>query len=209
MANKMNPESYRESLKSKILEVAMHEFMSKGIRAVKMDDIASLLGISKRTLYEVYSNKEALLLECLKKRDQEIHLQQQEFMSCNDYNVIEILMKFYDYQMSRLANTNPIYLADLHRYRLVMEFLEQHHRKQADKARAFFARGVEEGYFRSDVDYEIVSRIGEASMNYVMTSQMYNQYPLQHIYHNIILLFIRGFCSEKGIAEIDRVRTKE
>ena len=202
----MNPESYRESLKSKILQVAMHEFLSKGIRAVKMDDIANHLGISKRTLYEVYPNKEALLLECLKKREQEIYLHQQEIMSRENQNVIDILMEFYHYQMNRLANTNPVFLTDLRRYRQVMDFLEEHHQKQADKTRAFFARGVEDGFFRNDVDYEIVSLIGDASMNYVIESQMYNHYPLQHIYRNIIMLFIRGFCSEKGIAEIDKKR---
>ena len=41
-------------------------FAEKGIRAVKMDDIARMLTISKRTLYEIYPNKEELLLECFK-----------------------------------------------------------------------------------------------------------------------------------------------
>lgn len=55
---------YRKELKGKILEVALCEFKQKGIRAVKMDDIARMLTISKRTLYEIYPNKEELLLEC-------------------------------------------------------------------------------------------------------------------------------------------------
>ena len=41
---------YRKELKGRILEVAVDEFLKSGIRAVKMDDIARLLGISKRTL---------------------------------------------------------------------------------------------------------------------------------------------------------------
>ena len=45
--------SYRQQLREKILKISMEEFKSKGIRAVKMDDIAALLGISKRTLYEM------------------------------------------------------------------------------------------------------------------------------------------------------------
>ena len=58
-----NPTCYRQELKDKILTVAMKEFKQKGIRSVKMDDIANLLSISKRTMYEIYADKEHLLLE--------------------------------------------------------------------------------------------------------------------------------------------------
>lgn len=55
--------SYRQELRPRILETAMTLFRKHGIRQVKMDDIAATLGISKRTLYELYANKEKLLLE--------------------------------------------------------------------------------------------------------------------------------------------------
>lgn len=57
MQEKKNISTYREALKDKILETAMVAFAEKGIRAVKMDDIANSLSISKRTLYEIYGNK--------------------------------------------------------------------------------------------------------------------------------------------------------
>ena len=56
-----NISTYKEALKDKILTTAMTAFARNGIRAVKMDDIANALSISKRTLYEVYRNKEDLL----------------------------------------------------------------------------------------------------------------------------------------------------
>ena len=48
--------AYRQSLKGKILETATKAFLSRGIKAVKMDDIASILSISKRTVYELYGD---------------------------------------------------------------------------------------------------------------------------------------------------------
>ena len=54
---------YKKNLKPAILEEAMSRFREYGIRAVKMDDIAKNMGISKRTLYEVYSDKEDLLVD--------------------------------------------------------------------------------------------------------------------------------------------------
>ena len=63
MQSSKSESSYRNALRGRILDVAMHAFATKGIRAVKMDDIAQSLTISKRTLYELYDNKEKLLLE--------------------------------------------------------------------------------------------------------------------------------------------------
>ncbi len=47
--------------KERIIEQAMHMFVSQGIKSVRMDDIAQQLGVSKRTLYEMFGDKEGLL----------------------------------------------------------------------------------------------------------------------------------------------------
>ena len=60
--------TYRLGLKQKILSIAIELFNERGVRAVKMDDISSELSISKRTLYEIYENKEELLYECVKNK---------------------------------------------------------------------------------------------------------------------------------------------
>ena len=44
--------AYKQGLRSKIIETALKDFLSRGIRAVRMDDVATELKISKRTLYE-------------------------------------------------------------------------------------------------------------------------------------------------------------
>ena len=54
-----------EETRKKIAATALQLFSTRGCRAVTMDDIASELHISKRTLYETYATKEDLLAECL------------------------------------------------------------------------------------------------------------------------------------------------
>ena len=63
MSDSGNISAYRQQLRERIIETSMRAFAAHGIRAVKMDDIARLLGISKRTLYELYENKETVLCE--------------------------------------------------------------------------------------------------------------------------------------------------
>ena len=60
-----NPTAYRKELREKILKTAMAEFMQRGLKAVKMDDIAKKMVMSKRTLYEIFADKEELLYECV------------------------------------------------------------------------------------------------------------------------------------------------
>ena len=47
--------------KERIIAQAMRMFVSQGIKSVRMDDIAQQLGVSKRTLYELFGDKESLL----------------------------------------------------------------------------------------------------------------------------------------------------
>ena len=82
---------YKKNLRGSILETAMHAFAEKGIRAVKMDDVATALGISKRTLYEIFETKELLLFEGIRK----YHAERQEYakqatQQCK--NVMEVLV---------------------------------------------------------------------------------------------------------------------
>lgn len=203
MHKEISQTNYRLELKAKILKASMTEFLSKGVKSVKMDDIANSLGISKRTLYEIYSNKEALLLEGMKMHESSCDAHMVEYGSDPAHSVIDIIIEFYKMQISNLSDTNPLFFADLRKYQNVKEFFESQHKARSSKAIEFFLRGVDEGYFRKDVDYEIVLRIGNASMDYVMQSQMYKEFDLKHIMHNIIFLFLRGLCTAAGIKKLD------
>jgi AcrR family transcriptional regulator len=94
MQENKNNTAYKLSLRDKILDTAMIMFTTKGIRAVKMDDIANSLQISKRTLYELYSDMEHLLLEGLKKH---INLRSAEMhrMAVEKDNVMDIILEVF------------------------------------------------------------------------------------------------------------------
>ena len=59
--SELQEQTSREALHQRIIDVAGEEFRKHGIRSVRMDDLSSLLGISKRTLYEEFEDKEAVL----------------------------------------------------------------------------------------------------------------------------------------------------
>lgn len=195
--------SYRSELREKILRVAMQEFMGKGFRTVRMDDIASLLGISKRTLYETYSNKEQLILECVRMHEEEIDGIMAAYSSDPSHNVIDIIMEFYKQQIASMTDSTPVLLSELKKYERVREYMMSIRKTRRKKAVSFFKRGVEEGYIRADVDFDIVLRIGDISIEHAMKSKMYETFSIQHLMRNIIFLFIRGMCTAEGIKKVD------
>ncbi|MBF4985337.1 helix-turn-helix transcriptional regulator, partial [Nonlabens mediterrranea] len=50
-------------IKSEILEKSMEMFLDLGFKSVTMDDISSEMGMSKKTLYSYFKNKEELITE--------------------------------------------------------------------------------------------------------------------------------------------------
>lgn len=201
---KENPQTnYRIELPGKILNTAMREFMCRGVKAVKMDDIANLLGISKRTLYEIYSNKEELLLECVRMYEEDYDHHMADYGNNPKHSVIDIIIEFYKHQIEGVNDVSPVFFHDLHKYKDVMDFFEKKRLLRNRDAKEFYIRGVKEGFFRSDIDFDIVLRICQESMDFAMRTEMYKEYDMKHVLHNILFLFLRGLCTAEGIAKLD------
>lgn len=199
---------YRQELKSRILEIAMAEFSKRGVREIKMDDIAHKLHISKRTLYEIYADKESLLLEGIQFHRVRFDRMMEDFSRQPGVNVVDIVVKFFELQLQLESNVNPQFYADIHKFPRVVEFLEANNRKHNKSAADFLARGMEEGLFRKDINYELSALIGHYSLNAIMDRQLYNVYPMSEIINNFTLVLIRGFCTEKGIELLDGAMRK-
>ena len=86
--------SQRVELRERIITAATEAFTSKGIKSITMDDIAAALGISKRALYEVFSDKETLLMECLLKAQREGDAYVKDVYE-KASNVLEVVLKLY------------------------------------------------------------------------------------------------------------------
>ena len=196
--------AYRLSLKDKIMATAMSAFLTNGIKAVKMDDVASALSISKRTLYEIYGDKESLLFACIRQR----HQGQQEYLRSfsEQHNVIEIVLEVYRRKVEELNATNYAFYQDIHLYPKVMAYVEQVRANSHDLFISFISRGVKEGYFRKDVNYELISKMFDSIGEYVAREGLYAQYPYEELIANLMLVPFRGFCTSKGVKVLDSVK---
>lgn len=203
--NKINNTSDgRNGLKRKILETAMELFKKNGVKKIKMDDIANNLSISKRTLYEIYGNKEILLLECIKYNDERLE-QDLECYADKAENEIDIIVYFIKNKLHELDTTSPAFFCDINKYPTVVDYLHRtHHSDNKSDRHDFFLKGIEHGFFMPSFNIEIISKFINITMKHVIETEMYRKYSLKEIFHNLILLMIHGCCTEKGIRQLDK-----
>ena len=197
--------NYRIELRQKILETAMRLFKEKGVKNVKMDDISAIIGISKRTLYEIYENKEELLLEGLKNDNEQKLREMQEFVEEKERNEIEVMVKFVKMQMEALDTIHPMFFVEMRRYKRVLDYVHEHQEQRRARTLGFLRKGVEHGYFVEGLNYEIVHEMGNAIINHVMETKLYEHYPIQELFHNYVSVLMRGYCTDKGIAELKKI----
>ncbi|MBQ8097553.1 MAG: TetR/AcrR family transcriptional regulator [Prevotella sp.] len=199
---------YRQQLYERIVETAMRAFAAQGIRAVKMDDIAQQLSISKRTMYELYENKEELLYEGIRKYRERQRADVQSFMEKKP-NVIEVIVHEYKKKVRELKDTVPQFYDDLEKYPRVMALLEKDREENRDRLRAFMNRGVDEGYFRKDIDYDMVLLLLDTIGYHIMSQRLYAKYSIEQIFHQVVSVYIRGLCTQLGVVLLDNLMASE
>ena len=195
--------SYRTSLKDKILDSAIALFHERGVKAVKMDDIANCLSISKRTLYEIYDNKEDLLFECVKTSFEHSEKELHESVENAD-NVMDILLRIYRLKMNLLRKTHPSFYCELEKYPKILEYFEKQDGKRRAQQMDFIKRGIREGYFRNDVNYDLILDLFDVSNRYIISNYNSLNYSMEQLSYNLVFVFLRGFCTLRGVEILDK-----
>ena len=107
--------SQKAELRERIIMTATEAFTLKGIKCITMDDIAAALGISKRTLYEVFADKESLLKECILQKQAERDKYLQEIYEQSN-NVLEVILAVFQKSIEIFHQTNKRFFEDIKKY---------------------------------------------------------------------------------------------
>ncbi len=189
--------------RKRVIAMAGKMFAEQGIRKVRMDDVASALGMSKRTLYEMFADKEELLLECMKV-DQEKKREYAAQVASTANNVLEIVFCLYQNGMEEMKNVNSSMYRDIKKYPKVCEFLNQRKAQSAQNSRKFYETGVRQGLLREDINFDIFQFLVDLSMNGFLNDEMLmNRWTLTEVLDTVVRVNMRGICTEKGQRILD------
>jgi AcrR family transcriptional regulator len=189
----------------RVLIQAHDLFMQYGLKSVSMDDIASKLGISKKTIYLYFQDKEHLVAEVVKHITQN-NQQLCDIDSANSEDAIhEIFLAMI--QMSKLFQTmNPSILYDLQKYypKGFNHFLVHKNEYIYNKIKLNLIKGIKENLYRDDLDLEIITKLRVECIVMPFSAAFQNniKVDLVRISQEITIHFLHGIVSAKGLKQI-------
>lgn len=202
MSTPLKPIQQRHDVREHVIEIASALFHQRGIRNVTMDDIAHALTMSKRTLYQIFTDKEQLLLACVECHEHEMQERMQQILQNTD-NVLSFLLRVFGSKMKELDEVQSAFYADIHKFPKVVEHIRTHQKAQENESVEFLNKGIEQGMFRSDVNFRIVARQLAANFDSVVRNGLVDEYSQREIFINTVIPYIRGCATLKGVEMID------
>ena len=183
-------------------------FRQLGIKSVTMDDIAKNIGVSKRTIYENFPNKNELLKACLGQHAKDHRLCHKQLLESSS-NVIDSIMSIMYEGIKSMNETHPSFFSDLkkYHYKIWQEVMTATHQEKLNEIKSLIQRGINQGFFRSDIDIDIMVRIWDMQLSALSNDSIFpsSQFAKADVFKNLILSFTRGIATLKGLEEIERV----
>jgi len=185
----------------KILKTSLELFFKYGIKHITMDDIAKELGMSKKTIYQFYKEKDDLVnqLCSLELKEKEIEFDE---MNSTAKDPIHEIMLISDKMREMLQNINPLFFLDLQKF-YPSAFQKFQSFKENCAYRNVYAnikKGIELGVYRSDLDADFVSRLRIAQIDMLMFGNYFTYEKISFAKtHALVLdIFVFGICTIKG-----------
>ena len=189
-------------MKCRILEKGAELYFRYGVRAVTMDTIATELGISKKTIYQHFPDKDSMVFEVVKNFTEQ-DLAKWEELDRLYSNVIEKMFKSFEMTKDLLTQMNPRLLFEIQKYfPAAFQLFLQHGENCIHKNLiADFKKGAQFGYFRNDIDFELLARLRMAEVNLAFNPDFFpnNKLPLFETQLVLMDIFMRGILTEKGL----------
>lgn len=196
-----------EPLRVRIVKVAADAFLRQGIKSVRMDDVAAMLTISKRTLYEVFSDKEELLYSCILYLHEEECKRIDKIVAGSD-NVMEIVLKCWKFQTDRLTTTYKDFIFEINKYPIIQKYIVKERKQQSQRIIDFFKKGVEQGYFLPELNYEFLVKWLHFQGDFMLSSILYPKYTMEEVFDTLMYVNMRGIATEKGLRVLNDFKEK-
>lgn len=193
--------------RNKVIQKAGELFLTMGIRNITMDYLAIELGMSKRTLYEFFGQKDTLVIEAL----HEIFRQENEELRriiVDSDNVVEALFKIIRRKKELHTSLPRVFVEDAAKYMPKMRecvFNDKDSLRLNSLSFLMLERGVKEGVFRKELDIMIVDQfiLDMIQLIHSHSRIAVNNLSSDELLNNILMPYLRGLSTPKGLALIN------
>jgi AcrR family transcriptional regulator len=198
-------------IRERIVEKAAGLFSIYGIRAVTMDSIAGHLGMSKRTIYETFSDKDELIASVLRLMAGKQKLLIEKVVN-DSGNSVEAIFRLLEMSRDHFQAMSQAFYDDLkkYHYEVLIKASEISNMVELRNNQEIIEKGISEGYFRDDIDPDIVNRCLYLLGRSVVDNDLfpYDQFTRHDIIKNIFINYVKGISTEKGLKMIAGLESK-
>jgi len=197
--------------KVRIRDKAREMFMRYGIRSVSMDDIATQLGMSKKTIYQYFTDKNDLV-------DMVVDADVQEMRTdCTSSGItardaVDEIFLTIERVVEQFRNINPVVIYDLEKFhvRSYQRWMEYKNKFLLQVIRQNLERGIAEGLYRPEISIDILSKFRLESIMVAFNIDLYppSKYNFADVTKEIIEHYVFGIASLKGYRLILRYQKK-
>ncbi|MEW6508692.1 MAG: TetR/AcrR family transcriptional regulator [Bacteroidota bacterium] len=194
--------AYTEEVKQRILIKAEEMFFQFGYSKVTMEEISSMLSISKKTLYKFFENKEHILKEIIRNKKCAVESYVEELISDTSTEFIIKLKNFLNFVTNHFSKLSHPNIQDLVKSKPEVWSEIQEFRKK--NAFVTFSKlinhGKESGVFRKDFNSEVAVNLYFSAMHSMLNLETLAQLPVtvNEAHNDIVNIFFEGIFSEEG-----------
>jgi len=185
----------------KILTVALELFFKFGIKRVTMDDIAKELGMSKKTIYHFYKEKDDLVNQlCAVELTKETNKFDEIKRVAKD--PIHEIMLISEKMREMMQHINPVFFMDLQKF--YPNAFKSFQKFKEECAFKDILRNIKEGkvagVYREDINEEFAARVRLAQIDMLMFGNYFSFEKVSFVKsHELMLdMFVHGICTVKG-----------
>ncbi|MDX1651025.1 MAG: TetR/AcrR family transcriptional regulator [Brumimicrobium sp.] len=185
-----------------IIEKAALLFLRNGIKSVTMDDLAKELGVSKKTIYKYFEDKNDLVTKIVKTKTT-FDRHACESARCESENAIDAMFRISEFVSGMMQEVHSSVFFDLQKYHREAWKIMEDHKSNFVKSqlKENIIRGQNEGLYISSLDPEVIASIYIASTNGLFDGETFDLklHKFNEIFNEIIHFQIRGIANEKGL----------
>ncbi|HOI29239.1 MAG TPA: TetR/AcrR family transcriptional regulator [Melioribacteraceae bacterium] len=194
--------AYDIEVKQRILTKAEEMFFQFGFTKVTMEEIASLLSISKKTLYKHFNNKEHILKEIVQNKKCEIETFVDKLVADNSIDFVEKLNKFLSFITSHFSKLSHPNFQDLVKsHPDIWNDIQAFRRKNAYLCFSkLINQGKESGVFRNDFNSDVAVQLYFSAIHGMLNLESLARLPVtaNEAYTDIVKILFEGIFSDKG-----------
>jgi len=191
-----------EAVRARIIDAARALFLLRGFIRTTADDIAGELGISKATLYKSFRSKEEILRSVVRDNMEEMLAGVESLIRDGSLGFVEKMVALFTFLGGQISQFGPLLARDIQKgapavWKEVHEFRRD---KILKNFKIILESGRREGYFRADVDIDLLLQMFLALVQQFVTPEEVRRTGRSPaaIFESVIKVFFQGILTDKG-----------